>query len=64
MKFEVAETEARNFFTEQLKEDGYKPTDMESWELELNKLIIDEDADFEDGELCRNGKPIAKCNCC
>ena len=23
-----------------------------------------EHADFEDGELCRNGKPIAECNCC
>ena len=23
-----------------------------------------EHADFEDGELCRNGKPIDECNCC
>lgn len=39
----ATETEARNFFAEQLKEDGYKPADMESWELELNKLTLDED---------------------
>ena len=37
MNFQVTETEARNFFAEQLKEDGHKPTDMESLELELNK---------------------------
>jgi len=23
-----------------------------------------EHADFKDGELCRNGKPIDECNCC
>jgi len=46
----ATETEARNFFSEQLKEDGYKPTDMESWELELNKLTLDEDGDVEDIE--------------
>ena len=46
----ATEAEARNFFTEQLKEDGYKPTEIESWELELNKLIIDEGGDIEDVE--------------
>lgn len=46
----TTETEARNFFAEQLKEDGYKPTDMENWELELNKLTIDGDGDIEDVE--------------
>jgi len=46
----ATETEARNFFAEQLKEDGHKPTDMESWKLELNKLTLDEDGDVEDIE--------------
>ena len=46
----ATETEARNFFVEQLKEDGHKPTDMESLELELNKLTLDEDGDVEDIE--------------
>lgn len=46
----ATETEARNFFAEQLKEDGYKPTETESWELELNKLTLDEDGDVEDFE--------------
>ncbi|WP_299129434.1 hypothetical protein [uncultured Winogradskyella sp.] len=41
------ETEARNFFAEQLKEDGFQPTDMKSWDLELNKLNLDEDGDIE-----------------
>ena len=44
------ETEARNFFAQQLKKDGYKPTDMESWELELNRLTLDEDGDVKDIE--------------
>lgn len=42
--------EARNFFTSQLKKDGYKPADMESWDLELNKLTIDEDNNIKDTE--------------
>ena len=46
----ATETEARNFFAQQLKEDGHKPTDMERWELELNKLTLDEDGDVEDIE--------------
>ena len=46
----ATETEAKNFFTKQLKEDSHKPTDLESWELELNKLTLDEDGDVEDGE--------------
>lgn len=44
------EAAARKFFTEQLTKDGYKPTDMESWQLELNELTIDEDGDVEDIE--------------
>lgn len=44
------EKEARNFFAEQLKEDGFQPTDMTSWDLELNKLTLDEDGDIEDIE--------------
>lgn len=36
---------ARNFFAEQLKEDGYKKADTERWGLELNKLTLDEDGD-------------------
>ena len=44
------ETEARNFFSEHLKEDGYNPTDMENWDLELNKLTLDEDGDVKDIE--------------
>jgi len=46
----TTETEARNFFAEQLKEDGYNPNDMESCKLELNKLILDEDGDVVDIE--------------
>ena len=46
----ATETEARNFFAEQLKEDGHKPTDLESWELEVNKLTLDEDGNVEDIE--------------
>ena len=46
----ATETEARNLFAEQLKEDGHKPTDMERWELELNQLTLDEDGDVEDIE--------------
>lgn len=42
--------EAMSFFKEKLKQDGYKPNDMESWELELNKLTLDEDGDLEDIE--------------
>ena len=52
----ATETEARNFFAEQLKEDGYKATDMESWELEVNKLTLDEDGDVEDIETIESQK--------
>ncbi len=44
------EKEARNFFAEQLKEDGYRPTDMKEWYLELNMLTLDEDGYVEDIE--------------
>jgi hypothetical protein len=44
------QTEARNFFTVQLKEDGYKTNDAESWDLELNKVTLDVDGDVEDIE--------------
>ena len=44
------EAEAKTFFAEQLKKDGYKPMDEKSLELELNKLTIDEDGDIEDAE--------------
>lgn len=47
----ATETEARNFFAEQLKEDGHKPTDLKSWELELNKLTLDEDGKMKDIEI-------------
>ena len=46
----ATEAEARTFFSEQLKEDGHKLTDMKSWELELNRLTIDEGGDVEDIE--------------
>lgn len=44
------EVEANIFFSEQLKKNGFKPTDMESWVIELNKLTIDEDENIEDIE--------------
>ena len=46
----ATETQARNFFAEQLKQDGSKPTDTDSLELEVNKLTLDEDGDIEDIE--------------
>ena len=46
----ATEKEARNFFAQQLKEDGHKPTDLKSWELEVNKLTLDEDGNVEDIE--------------
>jgi len=42
------EKEANTFFSERLKSDGGKPTDMENWELELNKLTLNEDGDVDD----------------
>jgi len=46
----TTETKARNFFTKQLKKDGYKPSDTDSFELEVNKLTLDEDGDIIDIE--------------
>lgn len=44
--FFVTETEARNYFAEQLSKDGYRPAGIENWKLELNKLMVDEDGDL------------------
>jgi len=45
------EKEAKTFFEKQLKDDGYKPEDLESCEVELQKVILDEDGDIEDIEV-------------
>ena len=59
------EKEAKNFFAEQLQEDGTKPIDLTSCELELNKISIDSDGDedietvksqtlYQEGSIDRN----------
>ncbi len=45
------EEEAKTFFEKQLKDDGFKPDDLESWNIELQKVILDEDGDIEDTDV-------------
>lgn len=50
------EKEARKFFDEQLTEDGYKPTNTESWSIELNKVDKNGDIEtIESQEIYREG---------
>lgn len=42
--------EAEKEFKEKLKQDGYKPDDRESWNIEIEKVTLDEDGDEVDFE--------------
>ena len=56
------DVEAKNFFVEQLKQDGSKPIDLESWSLELNKLTEDSDVETIKSQTLYNEGTIDRKN--
>ena len=56
------DVEAKNFFVEQLKQDGSKPIDLESWSLELKKLTEDSDVEAIKSQTLYNEGTIDRKN--